>query len=286
MSELLYQAIMKVPGLTGATPRARQEELYKKLGSPMGPYKATYAQNIDLLKRIQSNDYYKAGLPGAQLQSTGGSTSTSRAGTILNDSTQNINDRTKENYSEEVMSQSEWYQPFDEWTRNFAATYMQPEWERDVYDPSMRQLNKGMGDYRQQTGNSGAWRSTMAGRNLAQMGEDAIKEEERMRREFQESVLETRDAIRSNLANPLYESNMKRWYDAPWGGMDYGADDLQGSVPGITGDDLDSLIKQINTWTPGGSNEGPFQDWTVNPNSKYSQDIFRQYYTQPNSGQY
>ena len=243
----------------------------------MGSYTGSYSQNIMLLNSIRDNDYYQSGLPGAQ---STGTTGGSHVDQISDNSLENVNTRTgDDNYFEDIMSQGEFNQPFDEWTRNFADTYMKPEWEESVYNPTMRQLNKGIGDYNQQAGNSGAWRSTMTQKNLANMAEDAMREDQRMQKEFRENVLDVRDSIRSNLANPLYESNIERWYDAPWGNVDTpeGAE----NIPGVGGDDLDSLIESINNWTPG-ENEGeaPLMDWTFPPNSSfYSPDsnIFRQY---------
>ena len=51
----LYQEIMKVPGLSG-TARQRQEQLFNRL-YPGQKYNASYEQNINLLKQIQSGNY-------------------------------------------------------------------------------------------------------------------------------------------------------------------------------------------------------------------------------------
>jgi hypothetical protein len=48
---LLYQDIMKVPGLTG-TAAQRQKQLYEKLGSPKGPYTGSKDQNLFLLSKV------------------------------------------------------------------------------------------------------------------------------------------------------------------------------------------------------------------------------------------
>jgi hypothetical protein len=53
---LLYQAINNVPGLSGNSFQ-KQQQLYEKLGSPMGPYKGTYDQNIWLLDQVNSGNH-------------------------------------------------------------------------------------------------------------------------------------------------------------------------------------------------------------------------------------
>ena len=85
---LLYQDIMKVPGLTG-TWQQRNRQLYEKLGSPLGPYTGSYDQNAHLLKQIQANNYYASGLPGS---TSGGATTNTNTPqqTILDQNTGNI----------------------------------------------------------------------------------------------------------------------------------------------------------------------------------------------------
>lgn len=56
MAQLLYQAIMGVPGLTG-TWQQRNAQLYKALGSPMGAYKGNLQQNLYLLDQIKNKNY-------------------------------------------------------------------------------------------------------------------------------------------------------------------------------------------------------------------------------------
>jgi hypothetical protein len=274
----LWEEIMNVPGLTGSW-QSRNKQLYEKLGSPLGPYNGSYDQNIMLLNKIQSNDYYRGGLPGG----TGTiSTHTTGSGpnpheTIAGDQLENTNPG-DDIYTEDVMPQDQWNSIFDDWTREFVMNEMKPEWEEDTYNPAMRNMNIQMGEANQQLSLTGAWRSSMGRKNLADMAKDMIKQEEGMRKDFQNTSLETRDAIRENLANPLYESNMKRWGDAPWGDQreeDVSVEDLDGAVPGDT--DLGSLIDSINNWTPNPDAEVPTMDWTVNPDSIYNNSLFDQY---------
>lgn len=278
--ELLYQAIMKVPGLTG-TWQQRNAQLYKKLGSPMGTYNGGLSQNSWLLNQINKNNYYKAGLPGAQ--TTGGKTtggSTNPAEGILGSGTQNIVPNT-DIYSQDVMTQEAWFDPFDEWTRNFVNTYMKPGWERDTYNPAMQQMTKSLSDSNQQTYLSGAGRGSGAQKNLADMAKEMMTEEERMRQGFQEKSVETRDAIRSSLAVPLYTANMERWGDAPWRNIETGGADMEeivGNLGGtLGGTNLEDLIASLNTWTPVKGDSAPVRDWTVTPTSPYKTSLFDQY---------
>lgn len=56
--EQFYQAIMKVPGLTGNRYQDRGRDLYYKLGAPFGAYKGNLKQNSWLLNQIRNNNYY------------------------------------------------------------------------------------------------------------------------------------------------------------------------------------------------------------------------------------
>jgi len=58
----LYQEIMNVPGLTGSSYQ-RQKQLYERLGSPQGPYRGTYSQNIWLLNKVRAGEFGEAPAP-------------------------------------------------------------------------------------------------------------------------------------------------------------------------------------------------------------------------------
>jgi hypothetical protein len=284
----LYQAIMDVPGLTGSW-QSRNKQLYEKLGSPMGPYEGTYSQNIMLLNKLKENDYYKGGLPGekpkqapapVQQQQQAPAPPQER---IADESLENVQPNT-DIYSEDVMKQDAWFDPFDEWTRNFVNTYMKEEWERDVYNPAMKNMTKSLGEANQAVGLSSAWRTSGARENLADMAKEMMVEEDRMRTAFQDQSVERRDQIRSQLAAPLYNANMTRWGDSPWGNMNLeGADmeGIRGNLEGsLGGENLNDLLSQINSWTPDASGGGTQRDWQVYPDSPYSPSLFERY-TQP-----
>lgn len=270
---LLYQEIMKVPGLTG-TWQQRNRQLYEKLGSPMGPYTGSYDQNAHLLKQIQANNYYASGTPGS---APGGTTNTPQQ-TIFDQNAGNIKPN-PDIYSQDVMTQNQWFDPFDEWTRNFVDTYMRPEWERDTYNPQMKQMTQGLNDTNQKMGATNSWRTGTATKGLADMAKEMITEEERMRQQFQEQGLAMRDQIRTSLAVPLYKSNMTRWGDAPWRDMNVGDLDVGAAVSGagIQGDALTDLLEQLPTWTPNKADPPKVRDWTVKPDSPYSPGLFGQY---------
>lgn len=61
----LYQLIRNVPGLSGSD-YDRQRQLYEKLGSPQGPYKGTYQQNVFLINKINDGSAAKATQPKQQ----------------------------------------------------------------------------------------------------------------------------------------------------------------------------------------------------------------------------
>lgn len=276
----LYQEIMRVPGLSG-TWQQRNAQLYKMLGSPMGPYKGTYDQNMYLLNQLHNNNYYSSGLPGqTSSATTSAAATTTPQEQILKGATENLKPNT-DIYSQDVMTQEAWFRPFDEWTRNYVDTYMRPEWEQDVYNPAMKEMTGKLNETNQSMGTSGAWRTGTARKNLADMAKEMTSEEARMRKAFQDQTVAIRDKIRSSLAVPLYSSNMQRWGDSPWGDLNLEGVDVGSAATGtgITGDPLNELIQQLPNWTPNKDAELPALDWTVKPDSPYSPTLFGQYTT-------
>ena len=277
---------MDVPGLSGSW-QSRNKQLYEKLGSPMGNYTGSYSQNVMLLNKLKENDYYNGGLPGStSTQSTGGSTTSDTPppqNIIADDMLTNVAPNT-DIYSEDVMKQDAWFDPFDEWTRNFVNTYMKEEWERDTYNPAMQSMTMDLNSAHQDNSLTSSWRTSGGQQNLADMAKQMSLEEDRMRQGFQESSLEMRDQIRSNLAAPLYNANMTRWGDAPWRDMNLEGTDgeqIQNDLGGtLGGENLQDLLDKINTWTPDASGGGTERDWTVTPDSPYSRNLFDRY-TQP-----
>lgn len=69
---------MKVPGLSG-TWQQRNAQLYKKLGSPMGAYTGSLAQNSYLLQQLSKNNYFQGGMPGSTSKTSAKKASTSLA---------------------------------------------------------------------------------------------------------------------------------------------------------------------------------------------------------------
>lgn len=276
----LYQDIMKVPGLTG-TWQQRNAQLYKMLGSPMGGYTGSYDQNMYLINQLNKNNFYSGGLPGqtktASTSSSSATTTTPQQG-ILDAGTANLKPNT-DIYSQDVNTQESWYRPFDEWTRNYVDTYMRPEWERDTYTPKMQQMTQALNDTNQSMGASGAWRTGTARKNLADMAKDMTLEEQRMREDFQDETVQTRDKIRSSLAVPLYSADMQRWGDTPWRNLNTEGVDVAGAATsaGISGNPLNDLITSLPTWTPNQQSTLTPMDWTVKPNSQYSPNLFKDY---------
>ena len=282
MSELLWQAIQKVPGLTGSW-QQRNRQLYEMMGSPMGAYKGDYAQNIMLLNKIRQTNYFAGGLPGQpapQPAAPVGPPPAPPQQTIAEQNLANVKPNT-DIYSEDVMKQDAWFDPFDEWTRNYVNTYMKDEWEKDTYNPAMQSMTQNLSNKEMQMGGSGAWRSGVARKNLANLAKEMEREEFNMRRDFQDSSVNMRDEIRDKLAAPLYNANMTRWGDSVWRDMNLtGADtgqirnDLGGS---LSGQYLNDLLNKVNNWTPNAGGGGTIRDWTVTPNSPYSANLYKQY---------
>ena len=303
---LLYQDIMKVPGLSG-TWQQRNADLYKKLGSPMGNYTGSYSQNVWLLNQLKNNDYFNGGLPGSKSSSKKDNTST--LDSYVDPYTDNVKVDERV-YSQDVMPLNEWQGVFDTWTQNFVDTYVRPEWEKDTYNPAMQQMTNDVNRANQDMGNSGRWRTSGAHNKMADMANEAIRQEGNLRRDFNDQTVNIRNAMNENLANPLYEANMRRFVEAPWRNMDMGsemANDLTNmggnaynnfvqslSDQGInynSVNDVNSAIDSLNSWNPNSSNNNvTSRDWSTQGNNYggMGTSLFQQYTNQQNSpyGQY
>lgn len=110
----------------------------------------------------------------------------------------------------------------------------------------------------------------MAKKGLTDMAKEMSRQDLEMRKAFQDKTVETRDAIRSTLADPLYIANMERWGDAPWRHIDTGGTNLPDTGDlNLGGTNLDDLISEIGTWEPNPDVDVPRRDWTVQPDSSY-----------------
>ena len=272
-SGLLYQRIMHVPGLTG-TWRQRLDQYHRALYGT--PYDGSLQTGMRLLGEIGKRNFPQVQNTQAQ-QSQPTATPQQQ---IFDQTAQNIKPNT-DIFSEDVMKQDAWFDPFDEWTRNFVDEHMRPEWERDVYDPAMRAMNENLYRGNQAAGMSGGYRHSGIQKSLKDMAMEAKTEEERMREAFHGSTVEVRDAIRSQLAAPLYTANMQRWGDAPWRNVGTeGADmgEIRSNLAGtLGGTNLNDLLSKVGNWTPNASGGGTVRDWSVNPSGPWSPGLFTQY---------
>ncbi len=275
-SGLLYQRIMHVPGLTG-TWRQRLDQYHRALTGRA--YDGSRDQGMFMLNAIGQRNFPQAQTTQAPQQQEQAPVAAPQE-QIAQDTLKNIQPNT-DIYSEDVMKQDAWFDPFDEWTRNFVETQMRPEWERDVYEPAMKEMNQALYQSGQSMGASGGYRHSGMQKSLKDMAENAMKQEETMRRDFQDSTVDVRDAIRSQLAAPLYRSNMQRWGDSPWGNINtQGADmnEIAGNLQGtLGGESLEDLLNRVGNWTPDASGGGTQRDWRVQPHSNWTPNLFSQY---------
>lgn len=273
--EQFYQAIMKIPGLTGNRYQDRGRDLYYKLGAPFGAYKGNLKQNSWLLNQIRNNNYYTTYQPW-----NNASTQTAQP-TQPVDPRQAIADatlgkvQTSQPFSE-VMPQETWNQVFDEWTRNFANEYILPEWQETTYKPAVEDLTRSLGNLNQRIGLTGAWRSGTAQDSLSRAAGEALKQEEQLRKDYQSNIANLRDQIQTNWANPLYTSQMERYTNAPWRNLNLGemsneaginANTMIGNLAsqyGITDTNkLNTLIGDLGNWDPSKRPDITTYDWTV-----------------------
>ena len=124
MAELLYQAVMNVPGLS-VTWLQRNKDLYYKLGAPYGTYQGNLQQNLWLLDQIKKNNYFKTNQPWNPQP-------VSQPTTAPVDPRQSIAESTLSKVTptpnfQEIMPQNNWNSIFDEWTRNFVNEYVLPD---------------------------------------------------------------------------------------------------------------------------------------------------------------
>lgn len=263
----LYQEIMDVPGLSG-TWQDRNKQLYYKLGAPYGSYSGNLQQNLWLLNQIQKNNYFKSGLPGTKTTTTKAAVDPRQA--IADAALKNV--VPTKSFSD-VMPQETWNSVFDEWTRNFANEYMLPEWQANTYDPTMKGYVQDLGRLNQQIGLAGR-RSVAAEKTLSDASEEAMRNEQNLRTQYQSGLADLRENIKTSWATPLYESQMERYTNAPWRNLNL-ADMTNAAgidVPNVISElntayngqmpDLNFLMGNLGNWEPT-SGSVPLQDWTV-----------------------
>lgn len=271
--ELFYQAIMRVPGLTGSRYQDRGRDLYYKLGAPYGAYEGNLKQNSWLLNQIRNNNYFSTTQPWNKTSAT---TTPAAA-----DPRQGIADATLNRVEpspsfSDVMPQETWNSVFDEWTRNFANEYVLPEWQEATYKPAIEDMTRTLGNMNQQIGLTGAWRSGTANNSLARAAEESIKQEEQLRKDYQSDIASLRDAVMTNWANPLYQSQMKRYTNAPWRNLNLGEISNEAGINantmvnnlasqyGVTDTSkLNALIGSLGDWDPSSKPDTTLYDWTV-----------------------
>ena len=273
MAELFYQAIMKVPGLTGNRYQDRGRDLYYKLGAPYGPYEGNLKQNSWLLNQIHGNNYFTNYQPWNPTPAPQASPPVDPREPIATAALSNV--QTGRPFAE-VMPQETWNQVFDEWTRNFVNEYVLPEWQESTYKPTLENLTRTLDNINQQIGLTGAWRSGMAQDSLRRAAEDSLRQEEQLRKDYQSNIANLRDTIQKNWAAPLYSNQMQRYVNSPWADLNLGEMSNQAGINpntminslaaqyGITDTNkLNSLIGNLGEWDPSKRPNTTLYDWTV-----------------------
>lgn len=125
-------------------------------------------------------------------------------------------------FSKDVMSQDQFDAPFKAWTKNYIDTYMLPEFLRYQYNPYVQQAGAKMQNANQQVGLSGAWRNAQSGVDLSNTADELMRGQEQLTTGFNDQALQTQDALKQAWSDPLYQSQMTNFYNAPWRNINTG----------------------------------------------------------------
>jgi hypothetical protein len=86
----------------------------------------------------------------------------------------------------------------------------------------MEKAESGLYDMNQNIGLSGNWRNRGSAREMDSAARDAQLGEEQLRSGFNNQVLGLRDQYMEGWVNPLYQSRMTNFYEAPWRNINTG----------------------------------------------------------------
>jgi hypothetical protein len=118
-------------------------------------------------------------------------------------------------FSNEVLPQDQFEQPFDAWVKNAIDMYLRPEFERYQYNPYMQNAANQMGEMNQNIGLTGAWRNARSGVDLDQTAQAQMMGREQLLSDYANQALGVRDAFKSSWSDPLYRSRMEQFYNSP-----------------------------------------------------------------------
>lgn len=227
--ELFYQAIQKVPGLSGTRFQDKGRDLYYKLGAPYGPYQGNLQQNSWLLGEIQKNNYFSANQPWNT------NTQPATQNTMEEIANAGLQNAAPIKNFQDILPQDQFYGIFDEWTRNFVNEYVLPEWQEKTYNKGLEDMARALGNLNKQIGVGGAWRSGTARGSLYRAADESLEQEEQLRQDYQSGVAALRDQIRNNWATPIYSNEMEDYMNSPTSGVD---------LTGLGNEMVDSLSGQ------------------------------------------
>lgn len=125
-------------------------------------------------------------------------------------------------FSQEVMGQDQFYQPFKAWTNNFVQQYMRPEFERYQLNPYNQQATQELYGLNQLQGASGGWRTNQARTDYNNQANQFQLGREDLLRKYSDNVMNVYDTMRSQWADPLYKSRFQKFYEAPWRNINTG----------------------------------------------------------------
>jgi hypothetical protein len=221
-----------------------------------------------MLNKIHSNNYYANGLPGAAPAAN----ATPQAGpmeTIAQGTLGNVQDI--KNF-QTIMPQDTWNNVFDEWTRNFATEYVLPEWQAQTYNPTVEDMTRSLGNMNQQMGVTGAWRSGGAQNDLQRAAQEALKQEENLRTQYQSDIAKLRDSVLTTWATPTYEDQMRNYNNSPLTDLNLsnisnnaaGIINNLGSQYGVTdASALEELIGNLSNTNMADAPAIPTYDWSA-----------------------
>jgi len=263
-AELFYQAIQKVPGLTGTRYQDKGRDLYYKLGAPYGEYKGNLQQNSWLLGEINKNNYYSASQPW-NAASTQGTTQ----GAMEGIADAGLGDAAPIENFQDLLPQDQFYGIFDEWTRNFVNEYVLPEWQEKTYNKELENMAMALGNLNKQMGVSGAWRSGTARGSLYRAADESLEQEEQLRQDYQSQISALRDQIQNQWAAPIYNNEMTDYMNSPTSGIDLTGigDDMVDSLSGENGvsgvPTIGDLIGDLSAENIVNRPQPPVHDWSA-----------------------
>jgi len=125
-------------------------------------------------------------------------------------------------FSQDVMPYQDFTQPFTEWGKQFVEQQMRPEFLRYEYNPYVENVNRQLGSLAQSQGLSGAWRTSQATSDIDRVAREAMLGTEQLQKGFSGQALEAQDLLLSGWADPLYQSRLTNFYEAPFRNLNLG----------------------------------------------------------------